>query len=116
MDGDDVVIGHVIGPVVTYLLQMWINFIQVLLKFLTQQIYSKDLDASIHLYYIVEVKNLTLGHISVPVFRVDAVARKNHDSINLTDLSPVGAYYLSTFHLQIQSTKYCHIPRLFSPA
>ena len=95
-----------LGPVVTYLLQMWINFIQVLLKFLTQQIYSKDLDANTHLYYIVEVKNLTLGHISVPVFRVDAVALKNHDSINLTDLSPVGAYYLSTFHLQIQSTKY----------
>ena len=51
MDGrDDVITGHVIGPVVTYLLHMWKHFIQILLKFLTQQICSQDLDESIHLH------------------------------------------------------------------
>lgn len=70
-----------IGPVVTCLLQMWIHFIQVLLKVLTQQIYLKNLDAKAHLYYTLEVKNLVLGHISVVTFREDAVALKDHDTL-----------------------------------
>ena len=60
---------------------MWIHFIQVLLKVLTQQIYLKNLDAKAHLYYTLEVKNLVLGHISVVTFREDAVALKDHDTL-----------------------------------
>ena len=81
------------GPVVTYLLQMWIHFIQVLLKFLTQQIYSKNLDANTHLYYTLEVKNLVLGHISVVAFKEDAVALDTKRTV----LATIGAYYISTF-------------------
>lgn len=63
------------------MLQMWIHFIQVLLKVLTQQIYLKNLDAKTHLYYTLEVKKLVLGHISVVTFREDAVALKDHDTL-----------------------------------
>ena len=57
--------------VAVFIMEIGINFIQVFTKFvmIMQQISSKNLEVSTRLYYVFEVTNPNLSHISEAIFR-----------------------------------------------